>query len=124
MDESPLKNHMILNAEGFKLWKDFIAEITSVRLAMNATAGGQAFFILETSDKGRNMPGALPVAAVAGFNPYVVVGKLAASSSGIADITQQQRMADEIARAVAEAVRLHVVPPARERQRCSFRSNP
>jgi hypothetical protein len=42
MDESPLKNHLILNAERFKLWKDFIAEITSVRLAMNATAGGQA----------------------------------------------------------------------------------
>ena len=84
-----------------------------VAMSDPATAGGQAFFILETSDKGRNMPGALPVAAVAGFNPYVVVGKLAASSSGIADITQQQRMADEIARAVAEAVRLHVVPPAR-----------
>ena len=42
MDESPVKNHMILNAERFKLWKDFMAEITSVRLAMNATAGGQA----------------------------------------------------------------------------------
>ncbi|MCE9629857.1 MAG: DUF4410 domain-containing protein [Planctomycetia bacterium] len=77
------------------------------------TADGQAFFILDTSDKGRKMPGTLSVAAVAGFNPYVVVGKLAASSSGIADITQQRRLADEIAKAVAEAVSLHAATPAR-----------
>ena len=73
-----------------------------------ATAGGQPFFILDSSDKGRRMPGTLPIAAVAGFNPYVVVGKMVASNSGISDITQQQRMADEIAVAVAEAINLHV----------------
>jgi hypothetical protein len=42
---------------------------------------------------------------VAGFNPAVVAGKLGASNSGLADITQQRRMADEIARSVAEGVR-------------------
>jgi hypothetical protein len=73
-----------------------------------ATAGGQPFFILDTSDRGRRMPGTLPIAAVAGFNPYVVAGKMVASNSGISDITQQQRMADEIAVAVAEAINLHV----------------
>jgi hypothetical protein len=70
-----------------------------------ATAGGQPFFILDSSDKGRRMPGTLPIAAVAGFNPAVVAGKLVASNSGLADITQQRRMADEIARSVAEGVR-------------------
>ena len=70
-----------------------------------ATAGGQPFFILDSSDKGRRMPGTLPIAAVAGFNPAVVAGKLVASNSGLADIAQQQRMADEISRSVAEGVR-------------------
>jgi hypothetical protein len=76
-----------------------------VALADPATAGGQPFFILDSSDKGRRMPGTLPIAAVAGFNPAVVAGKLVASNSGLADIAQQQRMADEIARSVAEGVR-------------------
>lgn len=76
-----------------------------VALADPATAGGQPFFILDSSDKGRRMPGTLPIAAVAGFNPAVVAGKLVASNSGLADISQQQRMADEIARSVAEGVR-------------------
>jgi hypothetical protein len=72
-----------------------------------ATANGQPFFILDSSDKGRRMPGTLPIAAVAGFNPAVVAGKLVASNSGLADIAQQQRMADEISRSVAEGVRSH-----------------
>lgn len=76
-----------------------------VALADPATAGGQPFFILDSSDKGRRMPGTLSIAAVAGFNPAVVAGKLVASNSGLADIAQQQRMADEIARSVAEGVR-------------------
>lgn len=76
-----------------------------VAVADPATAGGQPFFILDSSDKGRRMPGTLPIAAVAGFNPAVVAGKLVASNSGLADIAQQQRMADEIARSVAQGVR-------------------
>jgi len=69
-----------------------------------ATAGGVPFLILDSSDKGRMMPGTVAVGAVAGFNPAVMVGKAVASNSGVSDITQQQRLADEIARSVAEAV--------------------
>jgi hypothetical protein len=50
---------------------------------------------------------------VAGFNPVVVAGKLVASNSGIADITQQQRLAGEIAAAVSQAINQHVPPQAR-----------
>jgi hypothetical protein len=52
-------------------------------------------------------PGTVAVGAVAGFNPAVVVGKVVASNSGVADITQQQRLADEIARSVAESINAH-----------------
>ncbi len=72
-----------------------------------ATGGGQPFFILDSSDKGRMTPGTVAVGAAAGFNPYVVVGKHVASASGVADITQQQRLADEISNAVAEAINEH-----------------
>jgi hypothetical protein len=75
-----------------------------VAVADPATAGGAPFFILDSSDKGRRMPGTVAVGAIAGFNPAVVAGKLVASNSGFADIAQQQRLADEIARSVAEAV--------------------
>lgn len=78
-----------------------------------ATAGGQPFLILDTSDRGRMMPGTLPLAAVAGFNPVVVAGKLAASSSGVSDITQQQRLADGIVTAVTEAIVQHRPPAPR-----------
>jgi hypothetical protein len=53
------------------------------------------------------MPGTVAVGAVAGFNPAVIVGKHVASNSGIADVTQQQRLADEIAAAIAEGVNEH-----------------
>jgi hypothetical protein len=42
-----------------------------------------------------------------------VAGKLVASNSGIADITQQQRLAGEIAAAVSQAINQHVPPQAR-----------
>lgn len=71
------------------------------------TAGGQPFFLLGTSDKGRMVPGTVAVGAVAGFNPYVVVGKLVASNSGIADITQQNRIAGDIAGSVSEGLKAH-----------------
>lgn len=99
------------NAIGFGVGNKIIG--IDVAMSEPSTAGGRPFFVLETSDKGLKMPGTLPLAAVAGFNPYVVAGKVAASSSGIADIAQQRRMADEIARAVAEAVSLHAAAPAR-----------
>jgi hypothetical protein len=55
----------------------------------------------------------LAIGAVAGFNPAVVAGKIVASNSGIADVTQQRRMADEIAAAVADAVNARAAVPAR-----------
>lgn len=75
-----------------------------IALADPATAGGRPFFILDSSDRGRRAPGTLAIGAVAGFNPAVVAGKIVASNSGLADATQQRRMADEIAGAVADAV--------------------
>lgn len=75
-----------------------------IALADPATAGGRPFFVLDSSDKGRRMPGTLPIAAVAGFNPAVIVGKAVASNSGLAEISQQQRLADEIATAVVNAI--------------------
>lgn len=78
-----------------------------VMLADPNTAGGRPFLILDSSDKGRMMPGTVAVGAVAGFNPAVMVGKHVVSNSGVADVTQQQRLADEIAGAIAEAVNAH-----------------
>jgi hypothetical protein len=78
-----------------------------VMLSDPKTAGGKPFLILDSSDKGRMMPGTVAVGAVAGFNPAVIVGKHVVSNSGIADITQQQRLADEIAGTVAEAINTH-----------------
>jgi len=84
-----------------------------VALSDPATAGGRPFFIIDSSDKGTMMPGTVAVGAIAGFNPAVVVGKMAASSSGISDISQQSRLAGEITNAVAEALRAHGQLPAR-----------
>ena len=93
------------NAIGFGVGNKQIG--IDISMSDPATAGGTPFFILDSSDKGRMMPGTVAVGAVAGFNPAVVVGKVVASNSGVADITQQQRLADEIARAVAESINAH-----------------
>jgi hypothetical protein len=71
------------------------------------TAGGQAFFVLDTSDKGRMTPGAVPLGAVAGFNPTVMIGRAAATATGISDITQQGRISREIADGIIAAMRQH-----------------
>ena len=47
------------------------------------------------------------IGAAAGFNPYVMIGRAAASASGIGDITQQSRISGEIAGAITEAMRRH-----------------
>ena len=93
------------NAIGFGVGNKQIG--IDISMSDPATAGGTPFFILDSSDKGRMMPGTVAVGAVAGFNPAVVVGKVVASNSGVADITQQQRLADEIATAVAESINAH-----------------
>lgn len=94
------------NAIGFGVGNKQIG--IDIALSDPATAGGVPFFILDSSDKGRMMPGTVAVGAVAGFNPAVMVGKAVASNSGVSDVTQQQRLADEIARSVAEAVNAQV----------------
>jgi len=99
------------NAIGFGAGNKSIG--IDVGMADPATANGQPFFILDTSDRGRLTPGTVPLAAVAGFNPVVVAGKLVASNSGIADITQQQRLAGEIAAAVSQAINQHMPPAPR-----------
>jgi len=71
------------------------------------TANGRPFFVIATSDKGRMAPGGLAIGAAAGFNPYVIVGKTAASSSGISDITQQSRISGDVVAATTEALRAH-----------------
>jgi hypothetical protein len=83
-----------------------------VMVADPATAGGQPFFVLDSSDKGRKMPGTLAVGAIAGFNPYVVAGRAVASQSGISDVTQQQRLAKDIADSLITAFRQHFQAPA------------
>ncbi|MFM7206774.1 MAG: DUF4410 domain-containing protein [Planctomycetaceae bacterium] len=96
------------NAIGFGVGNKHIG--IDVALSDPATAGGAPFFILDSSDKRRMMPGTVAIGAAAGFNPYVVAGKLVASNSGLSDIAQQQRLADKIARAVADAINQHAVP--------------
>jgi len=81
-----------------------------VMLSDPATAAGQPFFILDSSDKGRMIPGTLALGAVTNFNPAVVVGRAVATQSGIADVTQQQRLAQEISQAVVAAFQAHARP--------------
>lgn len=81
-----------------------------VMLSDPATAGGHPFFVLDSSDKGRMIPGTLALGAVTSFNPAVVVGRAVATQSGIADVTQQQRLAQEISQAVVTAFQAHAQP--------------
>lgn len=82
-------------------------------LADPATAGGQPFWFLDTSATGRSIPGTLPIAAAAGgLNPAVVVGRVFLSRSGLQESSQQKRLADDVAKAVLEALREHGQLPA------------
>lgn len=99
------------NAIGFGVGNATIG--IDVALSDPATAGGRPFFVVDSSDRGRRAPGTLAIGAVAGFNPAVVAGKIVASNSGIADVTQQRRIADEIATAVATAINTHAARPTR-----------
>jgi len=98
-------NAVAKNAIGFGAGNKTIG--VDAAMSDPSTGGGQPFFILDSSDKGRMVPGTMPIAVIAGFNPIVVAGKVVVSNSGIADISQQNRMADDIARSVAETIRLH-----------------
>ena len=81
-----------------------------VMLSDPATAAGHPFFILDSSDKGRMIPGTLALGAVTSFNPAVVVGRAVATQSGIADVTQQQRLAQEISQSIIAAFQAHARP--------------
>jgi len=81
-----------------------------VMLSDPATAAGRPFFILDSSDKGRMIPGTLALGAVTSFNPAVVVGRAVATQSGIADVTQQQRLAQEISQSIVAAFQAHARP--------------
>jgi hypothetical protein len=81
-----------------------------VMLSDPATAGGHPFLVLDSSDKGRMIPGTLALGAVTGFNPAVVVGRAVATQSGVADVTQQQRLAQEISQSVIAAIQAHTQP--------------
>jgi len=99
------------NVVGFGVGNKTIG--VDVMLSEPATAGGTPFFVLDSSDKGRMMPSTLVMGAVTGFNPYVVVGRAVASQSGISDVTQQQRLADEIAGSLLAAFQAHGLMIAR-----------
>lgn len=78
-----------------------------VMLSDPATAGGHPFFVLDSSDKGRMIPGTLAIGAVTGFNPAVVIGRAVATQSGIADVTQQRRLAQEVSQSVVAGLQAH-----------------
>jgi len=99
------------NVVGFGVGNKTIG--VDVMLSDPATAGGTPFFVLDSSDKGRMMPSTLMMGAVTGFNPYVVVGRAVASQSGISDVTQQQRLADEITGSLLAAFQAHGLVTAR-----------
>lgn len=75
-----------------------------VMLSDPATAGGHPFFVLDSSDKGRMIPGTLAIGAVTGFNPAVVAGRAVATQSGIADVTQQRRLAQQVSQSIVAAL--------------------
>jgi len=42
LEESPLKQHLVLNSERLKTWKTFVEEMVQVRTALNAAASGSS----------------------------------------------------------------------------------
>jgi hypothetical protein len=87
-------NKVAQNAIGFGAGNKKIA--VDAALSDPTTGGGQPFFLMDTSDSGRKMPGTAPVAIVAGFNPIAIASKMVVSNSGLKDGTQQHRIASEI----------------------------
>ncbi len=84
-----------------------------VALADPNTAGGQPFFLIDTSDKGRHMPGAAPLAVIRGFNPISLATKMVVSESGMKDISQQNKIASEISKEIVTAMKQHGQIPGR-----------
>jgi hypothetical protein len=84
-----------------------------VALADPNTAAGQPFFLIDTSDKGRHMPGAAPLALIRGFNPISLATKMVASESGVKDISQQNKIASQISKEIINSMKLHGQAPGR-----------
>lgn len=84
-----------------------------VALADPNTAAGQPFFLIDTSDKGRHMPGAAPLALIRGFNPISLAAKMVASESGVKDISQQNKIASQISKEIINSMKQHGQAPGR-----------
>lgn len=98
-------NKVAQNAIGFGAGNKKIA--VDAALSDPTTGGGQPFFLMDTSDSGRKMPGTAPVAIVAGFNPIAIASKMVVSNSGLKDGTQQHRIASEISNEIIATMKTH-----------------
>lgn len=98
-------NKAAQNAIGFGAGNKKIA--VDAALSDPTTGGGQPFFLMDTSDSGRKMPGTAPVAIIAGFNPIAIASKVVVSNSGLKDSTQQNRIASEISNEVLASMKTH-----------------
>lgn len=98
-------NKVAQNAIGFGAGNKKIA--VDAAISDPTTGGGQPFFLMDTSDSGRKMPGTAPVAIIAGFNPIAIASKTVVSNSGIKDSGQQHRIASEISNEILASMKAH-----------------
>jgi len=98
-------NKAAQNAIGFGAGNKKIA--VDAALSDPTTGGGQPFFLMDTSDSGRKMPGTAPIAIIAGFNPIAIASKMVISNSGLKDGTQQHRIASEISNEILASIKTH-----------------
>ena len=98
-------NKVAQNAIGFGAGNKKIA--VDAALSDPTIGGGQPFFLMDTSDSGRKMPGTAPVAIIAGFNPIAIASKTVVSNSGLKDSGQQHRIASEISNEILATMKTH-----------------
>ena len=98
-------NKAAQNAIGFGAGNKKVA--VDAALSDPTTGGGQPFFLMDTSDSGRKMPGTAPVAIIAGFNPIAIASKMVVSNSGLKDSGQQHRIASEISNEILASMKTH-----------------
>ena len=98
-------NKVAQNAIGFGAGNKKIA--VDAALSDPTIGGGQPFFLMDTSDSGRKMPGTAPVAIIAGFNPIAIASKTVVSNSGLKDSGQQHRIASEISNEILASMKTH-----------------
>ena len=98
-------NKVAQNAIGFGAGNKKIA--VDAELSYTTIGGGQQLFLMDTSDRGRKMPGTAPVAIIAGFNPIAIASKMVVSNSGIKDSGQQHRIASEISNEILASMKTH-----------------